>query len=47
MKVALSGIKKNLQRTNGVGNEAGTQINNLEHKQEISIQQNSKKEKEF
>ena len=32
MKVTLSEIKKNLQGTNSEGEEAGIQINNLEHK---------------
>ena len=31
-------IKKNIQRTNGEGKETGTQINNLEPKEEINIQ---------
>ena len=38
MKVTLSEIKKNLQGTNSGGDEARTQINDLEHKEEISIQ---------
>ena len=38
MKVTLSEIKKNLERTNSGGDEAKIQINNLEHKEEISIQ---------
>ena len=38
MKVTLSEIKKNLQGTNSEGEEAGIQINDLEHKEEISIQ---------
>ena len=33
MKVILSKIKKNLQGTISKGEEAGTQINNLEHKE--------------
>ena len=37
MKVALSEIKKNLQGTNNAGDEAEIHINNLEHKEEISI----------
>ena len=32
MKVTLSEIKKNLQRTNSGGDEAKNQINDLEHK---------------
>ena len=38
MKVTLSEIKKNSQGTNSEGKEAGIQNNNLEHKEEISIQ---------
>ena len=35
MKATLRKIKKKLQRTISVGEEAGIQINNLEHKEEI------------
>ena len=35
MKFTLSEIKKNLQGTITGGEEAGIQINNLEHKEEI------------
>ena len=38
MKVTLSEIKKNLQGTNSEGEEASIQINNLEHKEGVSIQ---------
>ena len=38
MKVTLSEIKKNLQGTNSEGKEGGSQINNLEEKEEINIQ---------
>ena len=38
MKFTLSEIKKNLQGTNSEGKEARIQINDLEHKEEISIQ---------
>ena len=41
MKVALSEIKKNLKeikRTNGGGDDTKNQINDLEHKEEKSIQ---------
>ena len=38
MKATLSEIKKNLQGTNSEEKEAGVQINNLEHKEEINIQ---------
>ena len=34
MKVALSEIKKNLQRSNSGGDEAENQSNNLEYKEE-------------
>ena len=33
-----SETKKNIQGTNGEGKKTGTQINNLEHKEEINIQ---------
>ena len=33
-----SEIKKNIQGTNSEGKETGTQINNLEQKEEINIQ---------
>ena len=38
MKATLGEIKKNLQGTNSEGKEAGIQINDLEHKEEINIQ---------
>ena len=38
MKATLSEIKKNPQVTKSEGKEAGVQINNLEHKEEINIQ---------
>ena len=38
MKVTLSEIKKNLQGTSDEADEAEIQINDLEHKEEISIQ---------
>ena len=44
MKVTLSKIKKNLQGTNSEGEEAGIQINELEHKEEISIQPEQQEE---
>ena len=47
MKVTLSEIKKNLQGTNSEGKEAGIQINDLEHKEEINIHQNKMKNQEF
>ena len=45
MKVTLSEIKKNLQGTNSEEKEAGIQINDLEHKEQWMLNQNSKKEK--
>ena len=38
MRVTVSKIKKNLQGTSDEGDEAEIQINDLEHKEEISIQ---------
>ena len=38
MKAMKSEIKKNVQGTNSDGKETGTQINNLEQKEEINIQ---------
>ena len=38
MKVTLNEIKKNLHGTNSEGEETGVQMNNLDHKEEISIQ---------
>ena len=45
MKATLRKIKKKLQRTISVAEEAGIQINNLEHKEAISIQPEEQKEK--
>ena len=45
MKVTLHEIKKNLQGTNSGGREAKNQINNLEHKEEKSIQSEQQEEK--
>ena len=45
MKVALSEIKKNLQGTNSEGDEFGIQINDLEYKEEVSIQPEQEEEK--
>ena len=45
MKVELNEIKKNLQGTISGREEAGIQINNLEHKKEISIQPEQQEEK--
>ena len=38
MKAMLSEIKENVQGTNSDGKETGTQINNLEQKEERNIQ---------
>ena len=38
MKATQSEIKQNIQGTNTKGKETGTQINNLEQKEEINIQ---------
>ena len=38
MKVMRSEIKQNLQGTNSEGKKTGTQINDLEQKEEINIQ---------
>ena len=42
--VTLGEIKKNLQGTNSEGEEAGIQINDLEHKEEINNQQEQNEE---
>ena len=44
MKVTLSEINKNLQGTNSEGEDAGIQVNDLEHKGEINIQPEPKEE---
>ena len=38
VKAMKSGIKENVQETNSDRKETGTQINNLEQKEEINIQ---------
>ena len=38
MKATQSEIKQNIQGANSEGKETGTQINNLEQKEEINIQ---------
>ena len=40
-------IKKNIQGTNSEGKEAGTQINDLEQKEEINIQPEQNEKQEF
>ena len=42
-----SELKKNIQGTNSEGKEAGIQINDLEHKEEINIQPEQNEETEF
>ena len=45
MKAMQSEIKKNIKGTNSEGKETGTQINDLEHKEEINIQPEQQEEK--
>ena len=45
MKVTLSEIKKNLQETNSGGDDTEIHINDLEHKEIVSIQPEQQKEK--
>ena len=45
MKVTLSEIKKNLQWINSGWDEAKSQINDLEHKEETNIQSEQQEEK--
>ena len=45
MRVTLSEIQKNPQGTSSEGKEARIQINDLEHKEEISIQPEQQEEK--
>ena len=47
MKVALCEIKKNTQGTSSEGKETGTQINDLEQKEERNIQPDRMKKEEF
>ena len=44
VKAIQSEIKENVQGTNSDGKETGTQINNLEQKEEINIQPEQKKQ---
>ena len=46
MRFTLHEIKKNLQGTNGEEEEAGIQINDLEHKEEISSTRAARRKKE-
>ena len=45
MKATLSEIKRNLQGTNSGRDEDRIQVNNLEHKEEISIEPEQQEEK--
>ena len=47
MKAMLSEIKENVQGTNSEGKETGTQINDLDQKEEINIQPERMKKQEF
>ena len=47
MKVTQSEIKENVQAANSEGKETRTQINDLEQKEEISIQPEQNEEQEF
>ena len=47
MKVTLNEIKKNPQGTNSGGDEAETQINDLEHKEEKNIQSEQQEKRIF
>ena len=46
MKAMQSEINKNIQGTKSEGRETGTQINDLEQKEEINIQPNTPEENE-
>ena len=45
MKVVLSEIKKNIQGTSSGGDEADIQIDDLEHKEDISIHAEQQEER--
>ena len=47
MKVTLSEIKENLQGAINGGEEAGIQINNLEYKEDINLQQKQQESKKY
>ena len=47
MKAMQSETRENIQGTNSEGKETGTQINNLEQKEEINIQPEENEEREF
>ena len=44
MKAMKSEIKENVQGTNSGGKETGTQVNNLDQKEEINIQSEQNEE---
>ena len=44
MKATQSEIKQNIQGTNSKGKETGTQINDLEQKKEVNIQEEQNEE---
>ena len=46
-KAMKSEIKENIKETNSEGKETGTQINGLDQKEEININQNRMKKQEF
>ena len=47
MKAMQNEIKENIQGTNSEGKETGTQINDLEQKEEINIQPEENEETKF
>ena len=47
MKATQSEIKENIQGTNSDGKETGTQINDLEQKEEINLLQEQNEETKF
>ena len=47
VKVMKGEMKENIEGTHREGKETGTQINNLEQKEEINIQPEQNEEKEF
>ena len=47
MKAMLSKVKENVQGTNSDGKEPGTQINDVDQKEEINIQTEQNEGKEF
>ena len=47
VKAMQSEIKENIKETNSEGKETGTQINGLDQKEEVNINQNRMKKQEF